>query len=198
MNTILEITYLYLLVLLLATLVERMMEVLMSVYHYLEWQFGWEKYWTRRAEQLAGLLARHLRRSWLENILDRRTVTAPYRKFLLDHKAGHSDHVLILSADLVRQIVVATAARFVATGLGILFCAVTRIDLVAIFNRDLNQPFLEHIPYFLRLIISGAIIGLGAEPVHRLIQTVERRRKKRARRIQQERLQAQNAGGGGK
>ena len=189
MVTILYITYLYMLVLLLATFVERIMEILMSVYQYLELQLGWNRFWNRRAERLAQLLSAHIRQQWLEKLLPHRQVPASFDKVLLDKKMGHSDVVLILSGDLVRQVALATIARFVATGLGILFCALTRIDLIAIFNRDLGYSFLTQIPYGFRIAISGAVVGLGAEPVHKLILAVERRRKRKKARIQQEKLE---------
>ncbi len=193
MDTLLYISYLYLLVLLLATFIERVMEILMSVYQYLEFRLGWDDFWNRRAERIARLLSAHIQRRWLERILPHRDVPVPFQKYLLDEKGGHSDKVIILSADLVRQIAVATAARFVATALGILFCVLTRIDLISIFNRDLGYRFLDQLPYGFRIAVSGAVIGLGAEPVHKLIVAVERRRKKKKARIQREKLEAAKA-----
>jgi|Deesub1362B_J571_1020462.scaffolds.fasta_scaffold04380_3 hypothetical protein len=189
MDTILYITYLYLLVLLLAVLIERIMEILMSAWRYIELKTHLERFWTRRATRLARYLEIHISRRWLERFLDFKEIRERFRNALLESKTGHSIYVFILDANLIRQITVTAAARVVASVLGVAFCVAAGIDLVELFSKDLGYMFYEHIPRWLRYAASGLIIGLGSEPVHRLIQTVERRRKRRARKIQQEKLQ---------
>jgi len=177
-DVILHVTYLYLLILLLALLVERIMEVLMACYDALEYKCGWYRWWQRRAEKLRARFARRAAGATF-GTADASALLYLIRDVLRGKKEGYSGLLPIISPQLVRHAAVAASARVVASTLGIALCAATKIDVVRTFNIDLQIDYLTKWPAAVTLIISGVIVGLGSEPVHSLIQEVERRRKRK-------------------
>ncbi|MDZ7391911.1 MAG: hypothetical protein ONB25_03290 [candidate division KSB1 bacterium] len=178
-EVILHVTYLYLLILVLALLVERTMEVLMSCYELLEYKCGWYRWWQNRAERLRERFARRAAGARFYQAVDTSALLYLIRDALLGKKAGYSGRIPIISPQLLRHLAIATAARVVASGIGIGLCAVTRVDVVRTFNIDLQIDYLNSWPRAATLVMSGIIVGLGSEPVHSLIQAVERRRKRK-------------------
>lgn len=178
-EVILHVTYLYLLILVLALLVERIMEVLMACYDMLEYKCGWYRWWQKRAERLRLRLARRAGGAASSLAADTPALLYLIRDVLLGKKAGHSGMIPIISPQLVRHAAVAVTTRVVASLLGVALCVATKIDVVRTFNIDLQIDRLAKLPAAVTMLVSGIIVGLGSEPVHSLIQEVERRRKRK-------------------
>lgn len=183
-EVILHVTYLYLLILLLALLVERLMEVLMACYEVLEYKCGWHRWWQRRAEKLRERFARRAAGGGLMPAADAPVLLYLIRDVLRGKKESYSGLLPIISPQLVRHAAVAVTARVLASALGIALCVATKIDLVRTFNMDLQIDHLNKWPAVVTMGISGIIVGLGSEPVHSLIQEVERRRKRKEARAE--------------
>ena len=182
METLWSVTQIYLIVLILALLIERIMEVLMEVWNYLEWKAGLNELWNRRAEALRDKFERKARAQVLGQRLDVSGLIYQLRHVILSHKEGHSGAIPIISADQIRQVVVSTSARVMASLLGIALCLAAGVNLVRILEID----FLQSWPGFIQVALSGVVIGLGAEPVHNIISSVEKRRQDRAKRAELE------------
>ncbi len=180
MDAITQITYLYMLALLMALVIERVMEILNASWNYVEWQFDLHEFWTRRAKKLqARFEALASSRLW-NKFLDLTGLLFQIRKKLADNKAGHSGKIPIISGDLVRNAALVVANRIAAAIMGVLFCWTTQINLIAIFNSQLKLDYkiITQMPVWLALVLSGIFLGMGAEPVHHMIQMIEKRRKK--------------------
>jgi hypothetical protein len=180
MEVILQVTYIYMLSLLLALTIERMLEVLNAGWNFIEWRFEMHKFWTRRAQRLQNKFEQYAYSHLWHHLLDVSGLLFQLRKVRLAEKSGHSGIVPIISGDLVRNAMMVACNRTAATLLGILFCFLTRINLVAIVNQELKLEYkiITEIPEWLAMIISGIFIGMGSEPVHHAIQALEKRRKK--------------------
>ena len=192
-TVILHVTYLYLLVLVLALLIERILEVLMASFEFLEYKCNWQEYWIRRARKIRNALEKKLHASQRTQSDSHKGILYLMREKLLGSKKGFSGLIPTISPKLVRHVVIAMVSRIVATIFGCLLCIFMKIDLVEIFNWDLRINFLGSLPGWLTLIVSGIIIGLGSEPVHNLIEAVEKRRKKKEAAAQKE-LSVQSTG----
>lgn len=179
MDIILQVTYIYMLTLLLALTIERMLEVLNAGWNFLEWRFELHKFWTRRAQRVQERFERYAYSHLWHHFLDVSGLLFQLRKVRLAEKSGHSGIVPIVSGDLVRNAVMVACNRTVATLLGILFCFLTKINLIAIVNQELKLDFkiITQMPAWLAITISGIFIGMGSEPVHHAIQALEKRRK---------------------
>ncbi len=181
---ILHVTYLYLLVLIMALLVERVLELLMAAYEFLEYKKNWRSYWLRRAKKVGARLEQKLRDCSSTQNINISGILYLMKEKLLGSKEGHSGEIPIISTKLVRHLVIQMASRFVASLLGCILCLLLNINLVTVFNMDLRIDFLDRLPFWLTLIVSGIIVGLGSEPVHNLIIAVEKRRKKKEAEMQ--------------
>lgn len=179
-DVILHITYLYLLILLFALLIERIMEVLMAIYGYIEYHANWNKCWEDRAKKLRARFEGSVLASKHSMGLSLSALLYLLREKLLDKKEGYSGKIPFFSAELVRQSVVGFVSRLVATAFGIVFCVLTHLNVVKIFNMDLKIEHLDKLPDWVTIGISGIILGLGSESVHTLIKGVEDRGRKKA------------------
>ena len=176
METILEVTNLLLLVLLLSLLIERAMEVVMAGWNWLELKLNSHEYWNRRAHRLKDRFARRVARE-----LD----DSPVRSLWIHHRIDHytdtpqvvrPGRTVVFSSRAVRHVFIRTLAFIVTTLLGILLCYLADLNLVEIIKEIMAPfeiPLLKVLGPTVQLIVSGLIVGLGAEPVHRIIKGLE-------------------------
>ena len=176
METILNITYLYLLVLLLALLVERVMEVIMVIWELVEQRSGGHKFWNKRTHKLKNQLARSVETRMKERKLSTLTIRRRVRQYTNAQSGFYPGKTIVFSSKRVRKSFVRMIVFFVTSGLGMLVCFLAGINLIEIVKEALApQTFsiFDAIGRNLQMIISGLIVGLGAEPVHRLIKRLE-------------------------
>lgn len=100
MENIIEITNLYILVLLLALLIERYMEIFMATWNYIEWKFGLEEFWNRRAEKLNKNVKPKLNIIWPEPDLDVKAEKL-FEKLSKDKKLSYCD---VISFIVIKEI----------------------------------------------------------------------------------------------
>jgi len=173
-----EVTVFFALVLALALLIERVLEILKAAYDLVDSRFNWYPFWTRRARTLKETIERRMRvfeyvgpeavRAVLNRVYDLVQLTPQ----------GAPGAVPVLSGDLVRASAVKLGCKVVGMGLGVAVAFWLSIDLVTIWqSAEVTLAATTYwAPPWLRLVVSGAIIGLGAGPVHKLITTIERKR----------------------
>jgi hypothetical protein len=173
-------TVLFALAIALALLIERFLEVLKTGYDLLDSRLDLYHYWTRRTERLRDKLERKLRVfEYVKPALMARFL-GRFEEKLLGKAQGHPGKVPVLAGDLVR----ATALRGIIKGVGIILgislAFAANIDLVAIWAAGAPDDFQWAPPISAGVgkTLSGAAIGLGSGPVHKLITTIERRREK--------------------
>ena len=201
METILELTAAYLLLLLMALLVERAVEVLMSAWSYVEWRRGLHAFWNRRAEQLRRRYERRARWLLLSPLARATGASEAFSAEARGRAPGGSGTLTVISADLVRHGTVSAVARLVAVALGIGLCALAGLDFAALLRTELEGARGAEVwlagglagwPAWAGIVVSGVLVGLGSEPLHNLITSLERQRRTRARRLKQ--AQAAEAG----
>jgi len=182
-EVIMRVTYIYMLTLLLALTIERLLEILNAAWNFVEWRFDLHEFWTARAQGLQNKFEQFAYSRLWNHFVDVSGLLFQIRKVRLEDKAGHSGIVPIISGNLVRNTVMVAANRTFAATLGILFCFLTKINLVAIAIQELDLKFaflnnlFRAVPW-LAIVLSGIFIGAGSEPVHHAIQALEKRRKK--------------------
>jgi len=188
MDLIVEFANVFILVLLLALLVERTMEILSAIWEYLEWKTGMHGFWNQKTFRLKRNYETIGRGKILGRILSLSPLTRQIDYAARNKKRSHSKQVVILSSEALRKAVVAGAARIVASLLGILLCCYSEINLIEIFENRLPD-IVEKLTIWskpFQYIISGVVIGLGSEPVHNLITNMEKRRDARKKRAELE------------
>ena len=193
-----ELLVLYLKILLLALLVERVMEVLMSAWEYAEWKRAMHLFWNKRAQRIQRRFETQAHRNVFTRALSLTPIARQARAFTRADDGLHRGNLVIIDGTLVRRVAVTVGARTVASVLGVLLCWVASINFVELIREVAMEDgttlstLLGGIPIWLQIFVSGILIGMGAEPVHRIIQNLERRREQsvKRRRIEQNRLDA--------
>jgi hypothetical protein len=177
---LLDVTVLFALALAMALLIERLLEILKALYDLLDSKRDWYKFWTGRARRFAENLENRLR---IFEYVEPKKAAEVLRRFndlILNEQGGYAGEVPVLSGNLVRTLHVKVATKIVGIGLGIGVAFWSGIDLVSIWNEAAKGGAWElKIASWLRFILTGIAIGLGASPLHKIITTIERRREKR-------------------
>ena len=86
---------------------------------------------------------------------------------------------------MIRQVFTRAAAKILGMIFGVLLAYLFQIDLIAYVNPDFTgaAPVTDY-HFTLQIFVSGLAIGLGAAPVHKVITTIEKARKKRQAKLE--------------
>ena len=183
METLLNVTVLFALVLALSLLIERLLEILKAIYSLADSRLNWYIFWTRKTQRLKDRLEKRLRIFTFTDPEDVASVFHRFREMLMSQNMGYSGTVPILCGDLVRMAYIKTVCKCIAMGLGVGLALWLKIDLMAIWQNASQEPSKWQITLTsptLRMIFSGIAIGLGSGPVHKIITVIERKKEKQA------------------
>ncbi len=188
METLLLLTYLYLMLILLALLVERVMELLHAVFNYGEWKFHLERRWNARARRLLTRYDSKAKSKILSHALIITQLGRMVKQYTPSDEGVFPGNVIVISGKAVRLVLVSTLSRVVATLVAFALCKASGINLFTVIETALGES-VASIPFYgtidapnIQLLITGVLIGLGAEPVHHVINNIERRRELNAER----------------
>ena len=179
MDMLLDQTVIFAFMLTVALLVERIVEILKSIYDFVDCNTGMAAYWTRKAEVLQVKLEHAFLSLEKGNYNKIGMLVKQYADVQVD---GVKDGVVTISGDLLRATTVRFAAKIIAIILGVMFCMSFELDIIAAWQeaaelKQVNSGF--SLGDTSRKIITGAMVGLGAGPLHKIITTIERSEKKR-------------------
>ncbi len=179
-NVLTKITVLFTLVLALSLLVERFLEILKTVLDLMDDRFNKKEFWTKWANKIKNRLESKM---GVFEYVDPRKAAGVLRRFqhmLLGIKDGYTGTVPVISGDLLRVSVTKIACKIAGIALGIGLALWMGIDLVKIWHNAADKPLGDYLPSeTIRIILSGAVVGLGSGPVHKIIQVIESKRKKK-------------------
>ena len=186
MDEIIDLTKLYIVILLLALTIERIMEIIIGIWNYIEWKANMNEFWNRKAEKLKRKYESYGKSQILSRVITLSPLARQVRFSSRHKKKGHSGQLVVISGEIIRHSIISTASRFIATILGVIFCYFCGINLIDSF-KNLLPDVIENLTNWsttLQLIISGLVIGLGSEPIHNLIEAIEKRRASRAEKAE--------------
>jgi len=177
-----QVTVLFALALGFALLIERLLEILKASADLVDSRLKLDRFWTNRAERVKAMLERRMRvYEYLSPDRLRAVLNRAY-DLLLRTGEGMPGPVPVISGDLVRAAVVKTGCKLVGAAVGIWIAFQLEIDFVSLWPSVQGSPLTLSdklqlvLPEELRWGLSGAAIGLGAGPVHKIITTIERKR----------------------
>ncbi len=190
MEVILEITALMTLAMALSFLIERLLEIIKAVYDLFDSQFDWYRFWTLRTYKVRNKLEKKLR---IVEYLGPKNLTKVLNKFgekLLNRTGNYSGTVPILAGDLIRAVTIKSWMKLLSIGLGIALAFWMNVDLIKIWQDAMSNSSLWIInikSQEWRIVISGIVIGLGSNPLHKVITTIE----KKSRKYQEKKVQGE-------
>jgi len=180
MYVLVKITVLFTLVLALALLVERFLEILKTVLDLVDDRFNKKEAWTKRAFKVKNRLESKM--GVFEYVEPQRAaaVLQRFQHMILGIKDGYTGTVPVISGDLLRASSIKIICKIFGIGLGIGLAFWMGIDLVEIWQQTANTPLAGlFLPPWARILLSGIAIGLGSGPVHKIITSIEAKRKKK-------------------
>ncbi|HDP99858.1 MAG TPA: hypothetical protein ENN22_11835 [bacterium] len=185
MDVLLDITVLFALALALCFLVERFMEIVKSLYDLLDSRFDWFKYWTKKTYRIRNTLENRLRIVEYAGKRNTAIVLNKFKEKLMNEAEPSEGEVPVLSGDLVRAVTIKAYSKIIGITAGILLAFWMKVDLFDVFQSAMSDSSLWIVnikSQSWRIVISGAIIGLGTDPLHKFIRTIENRREKKEQR----------------
>ncbi len=190
MNVILEVTVLLTLVTALSFLIERLLEIIKAIYDLFDSRLDWYKFWTIRTYKVRGKLAHKLK---IVEYVSEKNFASILNKFgekLLNNTNEYSGTVPVLSGDLVRTVSVKSTSKIFSIILGIGVAFWMNVDLLKIWQEaggDSSLWINQITTPGLRIGISGIIIGLGSNPLHKFVTTIEKKSNKKREKQKNER-----------
>ena len=183
MEGLLNVTVLFALALALSLLVERFLEILKATYDLLDSRFDWHRYWTKKTFRLKNTLENRLK--VFEYVSTKKAATALQRvkDMMLNEQGGYSGEIPVLAGDLVRAVSIKVLFKFIGILVGIGLAFWLNLDIVKVWQEASVEGSKFNFAVSsstLRIILTGITIGLGSGPMHKIITTMEKRRKKLA------------------
>ena len=182
MEVLLEVTVLFSLMLTIAFLIERFIEVVKSAFDLLDSRLDWCNYWTARAQTIARNLEKRLKHYKFLGPKNMASVINRFHEMLLNDKAEYNGKVPVVAGDLVRKVYFKIFSKVLGMIIGVGLAFWLNLDLLTIWHNaagQYSQWVIQIASPTMRVILSGMLIGLGASPMHKVIRTIERQRKKR-------------------
>jgi len=182
MDVLLEVTVLFTLVLALSFLIERLLEILKLIYDLLDSRLHLYHFWTGVTIKVKDRLERRLRIFEYVEPRNMALVLNRFKEMILNEQEKYTATVPILSGDLVRGFSIKVVSKFLAIILGISLAFWIKIDLLSIWQDsagDIYKWVNNIISPNIRVALSGVVVGLGSGPVHKILTTMEKKRKQR-------------------
>lgn len=169
-------------------LIERLMELIKAVYDYVEYALGWRDYWNRAALRLVHTLDEQRQGNRVQS-----EVSKAVNDYLSQDYPG-LEGVEALSAEQLRTLALRGAIKIAAVLVGLAVAMGMDINIFDLL-RDLNQSVSDfngddasrvnvyfssdRVPEWLGVCLTGIAMGLGSDPLHRVITRLEKSRKQR-------------------
>ena len=181
MYVLVKITVLFTLVLALALLVERFLEILKTVLDLMDDRFNNKEVWTKRAIKVKNRLESKL--GVFEYVAPQKAAVLfeRFQHMLLGTQDGYTGTVPVISGDLLRASWIKLMCKIVGICLGIGLAFWMNIDLVKIWPdaAGIKKISADILPESVRILLSGIAIGLGSGPAHKIIRSIEAKKKKK-------------------
>lgn len=195
--------------LLLSIIVERFIEILKSLFDYYsayyfqrkakqyaskasesdgeskELDYVKDNYWTRLAVKIGKKLELRLDNAKSDSVEgseleaeDRFNVIMSVASRYLSPATERQDGLFAISASKVRGVYLKLVSKVLAIVIGLILALAFSMDLIAMVKLSLHEVKIYN-PGFWGEVLTGLAIGMGSGPTHKIIETMEKMRKKR-------------------
>lgn len=183
MEALSETTILFTISLTLAMIVERILEIIKCTLDLFDSRFDWHRFWTYRANVLQGKLERRFKIfEYAEPKFINNIISAGH-SILLGPDNGYNGTVPTISGDLVRGLWYKIILKSLGIIIGIILAMQFSIDLVSLWQNNetlIDLPKGQILqakdlisPSVWGMMLTGAAIGLGSGPIHKIITSME-------------------------
>ncbi len=182
MNVLLEVTVLLTLAMALSFLIERLLEILKAIYDLLDSRLDWYRFWTIQTYKTRNKLANKLKIVEYVSEKDLMSLLNKFKEKLLNSTDEYTGIVPVLSGDLIRTAFIKSISVILGMMLGVLIALWMKIDLLKIWQEATSDAALWIIQIKspqLRMALSGIILGLGSNPLHKFVTTMEKKSKEK-------------------
>ncbi len=181
LDMLFKITVMLTMVLAFSLVIERFLEILNTLIIWIDGKANWYNFWTNRTYALREKLEKRLR---LFEYIDEKsaaTILRRCRMMLLNETGEYDGTVPVLSGNLLRAATVKLCCKFVGLGLGIGIAFWIQLDLITIWKEASgSKEWIIHLPWeWVRIVLSGIVIGLGSAYVHKIITSIEKKNNQR-------------------
>ncbi len=168
-----QATVVFTLAVALALVIERILEILKAGYDLVDSRWDLYRFWTARTYHTRDYIERRLRIFQYVGEQPAAALLNRFSEMMLGPEHGHDGQVPVLAGDLVRSVWVRLAAKLLGMAIGVGFAFLLHLNLL-LWASD-SSP----LPGPAGVALTGALLGLGSGPVHKVITEIEKRRQKR-------------------
>ncbi|MDZ7261407.1 MAG: hypothetical protein ONB05_04805 [candidate division KSB1 bacterium] len=167
---ILDIALVFLILLAVASIIERVIEFLTVVMDFLEPYIGLDQLWKRLGERIQRKFAKRLEEAAQKGKTEMTMVLNVIKGVLFrpDLPAGFPATVRV---DLIRKIILMTSLQIVGIIVGIFLCSKAHLNAFELL-KQLGVATIK-VSKTLGIIITGILVGFGTGPIHAMIKFAE-------------------------
>ncbi|RME01782.1 MAG: hypothetical protein D6814_00840 [Calditrichaeota bacterium] len=172
-------TYIFLVYLILALIIERTVEVLVAVYNYLELRLKWYEKWNQKALQYQAKFDQ-LRNYQGEGAIQSQNLVK-WVLWKVITERPYEGGKQVVSAQLIRLNFLRVGTRSLAFLLALGLVLSQNLDFIQFIYATLEKSFpgsgIVNVligSKVIRVLLTAAAISIGSEPLHQLISKIER------------------------
>lgn len=158
-----------------ALIIERLVEVIKNVYKLIDVRAGLEGYWNCRAIRIRDRLLERIDGQGEKSLGDYLALR------YLDLAFPHYEGARVISAKSIRTGTIRSACKAVGVILGVVIALALEIDVFALVGKLASTDGAAatvtivpvSMPTWLGCTLTGIAMGLGAGPIHKLIEALE-------------------------
>ena len=179
MDVLLQSTALLAFVLLLSFIVERLMEIIKALYYLLDSAFHFHSFYSNQAIKLKIKLEKILADyEFADPKLIAKALNA-FKDYISDDEEDQNTTIPVVSGNLVRTMYVKVASKILAITFGICLASCFEVDLLELWYQSggvWGKTIMADKYEWIRLALTGLLLGFGTTPVHKVIVAIEKKR----------------------
>lgn len=186
-TNILEISLVFMAVIVAATIIERFLEFISIIIDFIEPYAKLDKLWRKVGAYLQKKFISELKKTEEKNKKQVLLVLKALQSVLLRKKIQQGQPVTI-RIDLIRKVIVRVFMSMLGIAIGIFLCSKADLNIFNMIN-ELDVITINVHPV-LAIIISGILVGSGTSPIHSIIKYAESKKEHQKRQAEIARLKA--------
>jgi hypothetical protein len=177
-ESILNITLIFFILIVAATIIERFLEFISSLLEFFEPKLRLDKLWFALARRIQKAIVHQFARLEAKSPKARQVIFNAIKTITYKRSTAAGEPI-VLRIDFIRKVMLHVIMQIIGVLMGILLAFLTHMNVFAMINM-LNITEIR-IPTILGILITGILIGSGTSPVHSIIKYAEDRKETQKR-----------------
>ncbi|MBN2090536.1 hypothetical protein JW964_13060 [candidate division KSB1 bacterium] len=184
-ESVLNITLIFFILIVAATIIERLLEFVSILIEYFEPKLKLDKFWYFLAQKIQKAIVHQFEKLEARNPKTRQLVFNAIKAITYKRSTAPGEPI-VLRIDFIRKVMLHVIMQVFGILMGILLAFLTHMNIFTMINTlEITEI---RIPFVLGVLVTGILIGSGTSPVHSIIKYAEDRKESQKREAEIARL----------